>query len=915
MRFAPYPARALLFALFTSSVAVESALAREAVWIGGLDYWTNTVTWSTGAVPDASTDVFIRSGSVILLDAPPAAPKSITVSGAGSLLFMGLSNADNLVITATDSTTVGTGIRFSANSSAGNARLAVNGSGRDAPGGIVVTFIDNSTAGAAVISLSNLALAMFVDGSTAGNARIVSSGGRVGFYAASNAGAAHITNSNQGLIAFSQNASADGATIVNRAGGMVDVSGRSRALAGDDTSVVIGSLSGSGDIYLGTAGVSLGALNQNDVIAGGIHDGYSPILRQDALATGLQLPQLVGGGHLEKVGAGTLILTGNNTYTGSTVIAGGTLQLGDGGTSGSLLGDIRNNAVLAINRAGTLTLEGAISGSGVLRQIGPGRVELKGNSSAYTGATSVEAGTLVINGALGGTLEIANAGTLQGAGSVGSTVIKGSVAPGNSIGTLTVNGDVTFQPGSVYAVELNAAGQSDMLHATGASIINGGTVSVTGISDISGIKLNTDYRILTADGGRAGAFSGLSAPTYTFVNPSLRYDPNNVYLTFTRNGTAFASVGDSANQARTAQGLESVGAGAVYNTVLTLSANQARSAFDLLSGEVHASVASSLLEDSRFIRSAMNDRLRGLGESALATQFERVTLAQGYGSHASALPSANRQGAWASTFGSWGRNDSDGNAASITRDIGGFLLGVDHAINETWQVGMLAGYSGASYKVDGRRSSASSDNYHFGAYGGGQWGALALRFGLAYTWSDIASRRDAITGTLNDSLRADYRAGTAQAFAELGYLLNAGSAFSVEPFANLAYANARTRGFSESGGASALSVNSRSNDLTYSTLGMRSTYSFEASGRQAAVRGMLGWRHAYGDVTPKLNQAFSGGDSFTIAGVAVARDAVVVEAGLDFAISRAARLGVGYQGQLAADARDHAVKAALNIRF
>jgi outer membrane autotransporter protein len=82
------------------------------------------------------------------------------------------------------------------------------------------------------------------------------------------------------------------------------------------------------------------------------------------------------------------------------------------------------------------------------------------------------------------------------------------------------------------------------------------------------------------------------------------------------------------------------------------------------------------------------------------------------------------------------------------------------------------------------------------------------------------------------------------------------------------------------------------------------------------ARGTLGWRHAFGDVVPTTALAFaSGGVPFTIAGVPIARDSAIVEAGFDLDLAANAKFGIGYFGQLARDAQDHAVKGNLLVRF
>lgn len=598
---------------------------------------------------------------------------------------------------------------------------------------------------------------------------------------------------------------------------------------------------------------------------------------------------LVGGSRLVKDDLGTLILTGANGYAGGTRINAGILQIGNGGAGGSILGPVENNGTLVFNRSDAFALAGTISGSGTIRQIGAGLVSLTGVSSGFSGDTRVENGALAVDGVLGGTVDVLAGGRLQGVGTVGDVRVGGTIAPGNSIGTLTVAGNIVFDPGSVYEVEIDADGQADRILADGTATLGGGRVSV--LAGVGGYAPATTYTILTAHGGLSGTFTGGVTSNLAFLDPSLSYDANNVYLTMTRNDVDFSTVGLTPNQIATGSGVESLGFGdPVWNAVLNLSADQAQYAFDQLSGEAHVSARTAMLEDSRFLRRAVNDRMRaasGGGEAAI----------------------------WAEAFGARGHADSDGNAARLDRSVGGAFVGVDAPVSDTWRLGAVAGYSRATFKARDRHASGTRDSAHVGVYGGAAWGALALRMGAAYAWHDIATDRTVAFPGFSDALKADYDAGTAQAFGELGYAVQAGRV-ALEPFANLAHVSLHAHGFTETGGAAALSGPSADAEATFTTLGLRAAATFEADGAALTVRGLAGWRHTFGDATPLAAMRFaSGGDAFVIGGVPLARDAALLEAGLDVALSPSATLGVSYGGQFGSGVTDQSVRAVLNVRF
>ncbi len=444
-------------------------------------------------------------------------------------------------------------VEFNKTSSAGSA--TINNAGFS-----YVVFNDQSTLAGAQIVNKDAGLVFFYSQSGAGNAASSITNndqGQVHFYNKSTAGSTTITNTDFGVLDFNNHSSADNATIINssaigmaflnqstagnafitannnsatyffdrsdggtarfetEAGSLVDFSG-SRGV-NNDGRINAGSIAGAGNYYIGGG---------NTLVVGG-NDRSTEV--SGVIADNNPCGCTTGPGALEKVGLGTMILSGANTYTGGTTITSGTLQLGNGGASGSILGNVVNNGIFAINRSDGFAFNGVISGSGEFQQIGAGATTLT-NINTYTGPTTVTAGTLIISATGSITSDVTNNAAFTNAGTVTGSLTNTGTA--NNTGTITngltntgtvnaagvVNGAIANNAGT-FTVTGTLSGDSSFTNAASAMLViggagaytlqgmlnNSGAVTVAGggqlIATAGGITNNTGGTIMVAAGG------------------------------------------------------------------------------------------------------------------------------------------------------------------------------------------------------------------------------------------------------------------------------------------------------------------------------------------------------------------------------------------------------------------------------
>ena len=398
--------------------------------------------------------------------------------------------------------------------------------------------------------------------------------------------------------------------------------------------------------YSGGTIVSSGTLQGNTTSLQGAIVNNSQVVFDQA-TDGTYAGAMSGSGSLTKQNAGTLILTGANTYSGGTIVSSGTLQ----GNTTSLQGSITSNGKVVFDQLSTGTFSGTIAGLGAVVVQNSGTVVLSG-ANTYSGGTTVFGGTLSLAGTAPtgrGDVVISSAGTLMGTGTIaGNVLVSGVLKPGNSPGYLSFAQNLTLNSGSTYQQDIAGATQASSATPVGASgyysfvsvgrqltitsgaaltprLANLFSASETGYrSSIYVPVLGDKFRIITA-GGITGRFTTLTQPAelsngtqlivFYNVNSSNSVDlatvPNSYNTTLnsgTTNAKSVAGVLDQllgVNKAGTASSTQD-------SLLYALAGQNAASLPDFarsLAGEVHAASAATLPQTTRRVQQSVLSRL------------------------------------------------------------------------------------------------------------------------------------------------------------------------------------------------------------------------------------------------------------------------------------------------------------------
>lgn len=748
-----------------------------------------------------------------------------------------------------------------------------------------------------------------------------------------------------------------------------------------------------------------------------------------------------GPGQLLQEGGGTLILTANNTYSGDTTISSGILQLGNGGTSGSVSGNIVNNSALSFNRSDAFTLSGVISGSGAVQQAGSGTTTLSavntygggtfvtggtltfsgvgtlgaaagatvvstggtldlagttqtqaavnlaggliknGNLNApissiggslngiggsaslttlggvtslfgingYSGATNVNGGVLDVEGSITGTSSVTvNAGgALTGAGTVDPLLVSiasgGTLAPGNGTpaSSMTIVGNLAFQSGALYMIQLNPTTAS-FASVTGTATLAGNTVDAI---FANGVYVSKKYTILTAGGGVSGRFSGpVNTNLPSGFNTSLSYDAKNAYLDLALSFGFGVPGGLSGNQQAVGNALtgyfNSNGSipivyGALSPAALTQASGEhatgsQQATFDAMGmfaglltdpfmqregapspAPGHQSFAATDDEDA--LGYAARERRRLVGEREAYAMFTKAPLRSVY---------QPRWSVWAAGFG--GSQSTDGNSAvgsnSATSRIFGTAVGADYLFSPTTLAGFALAGGGTNFSV-ANLGSGRSDLFQAGAYVRHFNGPAYISAALAYGWQDVTSDRTVtIAGT--DRLRAEFNANAFSGRIEGGYRFVGpwSGGIGITPYAAAQVTTFTLPGYAESvvsgAGTFALAYGPRTVTDSRSEIGLRTDKSFALPNAVLTLRGRFAWAHDF-DPNRSVAATFQAlpGASFVANGAAQAPNSALTTASAEVKLLSGWTAVATFEGEFSNVTRSYAGKGAVRYAW
>jgi autotransporter-associated beta strand protein len=745
----------------------------------------------------AGTAIINNNGTLIFDETATAGTANITNDFA---IF--LHDTTSLGHAQIANATTGT-LQFEQSSTADQANITSNG---------LLTFQDSSTAGRAIITNNVGGTLEFRNSSSAGNSTIDNSSTNVNFFDHSTAGRANITNETTGIIIFEGSASAGFSTITN---------------AGHVT-------------FLNDSTAA------NAII---VNDG----------TLGFQNTSTAGNASIQAHGT---VLIGQQASGGTAHIAldDGTLDISGLTTAGTTIGSLEGNGSVLLGGS-TLTVggddritafKGDIQGSGGLTKEGRGALTLVfGGTYTYTGATTVDAGTLVVDGNISSSsgVTVNAGGTLAGSsGTVPTTTINqgGTLTAGENgqTGQLNIAGDLTFTTGATYLVQVRS-GSPSFADVSGTATLGGANVAANFAPGLAVRKRQIE--IMFASGGITGAFNTM---VKTNLSPifatTLSYNDlaNSVFLNVDV-ASPGASSGLNANQRNVGNALINafnLAGGSLPGAFATLTS----AGLTQVSGETAVGTQQATFDAmNQFMGVLLDPTVGGRGGAQANDAYAAMAR------KAAPLPADAfnaRWGVWAAGFG--GSQSTSGDAVlgsnKTSSNVFGSAVGADYRFSPNTIAGFALAGGGTNFNV-ASGGSGNSDLFQAGAYLRHTQGAVFLAAALAYGWQDVTTNRT-VTAAGIDSLRANFQSNALSGRLEGGYRV-ATVAGNITPYAAAQFTTYRLPSYLEQAafGANTFALGYSGKDVTATRteLGMKAEKAVPLADATLMLRGRLAWAHDF----------------------------------------------------------------------
>src|SRR6056297_525298 len=555
--------------------------------------------------------------------------------------------------------------------------------------------------------------------------------------------------------------------------------------------------------------------------------------------------------------------------------------------------------IFAVNTAGhDSEWSNDIYGFGGISKAGAGNLRLTGQNT-YTGPTIITGGNLQVDGSIASSeLTVGANATVSVRGILGPTFLMGTISPGNSIGTLTVNGDLTFASGSTYNVELSANGASDLIAVIGNARIQPWTIVSVTADGI--IPLGTVYSVLTATGIIEGRFDAVQDP-YLFVDFVAAQEAGSLSLVYGRNATPMAAFALNANQVAVAQAIDHLpaGSGPLAKLLATTTPSDARTLFTAFSGEIYASQNSVQMTEAGRLPQMLARRMTKIRRGSKNAQ------AQG------ALAQSDVPSFWVQSYGSWGDISASAVADRVSYSGQGLVYGADLEGESSARLGVAMALTESHLNASASRSS--TDAQHLMVYGAGDLGVFRLGGGLIQSWlqSDVQRSvpQSGVTTAKVDS-------HVTQAFAEISLPQSVNSGLSWEPYLQARYSWLHQGTFQESGSDAALTGFGEDTSMGILQLGGRINLSWTTAVRSWEFDASASIQRAWGDTSPTATLAFASGSSpFVIRAAPVDETAFALDIGLATDLGRSALLDLAVSSEWGQSREQYEIQASLKWAF